>query len=95
MYGILISAGSLLLENLVKTLIGKVVLSLLIYGILSVVLPHLLSLVPAVGPIVSQLTNVDPKIAYWLNFFRFPTGFAMIVSAYFTRFIIRRLPLVG
>jgi len=95
MYGILLSAGSLLLENLVKTLIGKVVLAGVFYGVIAIVLPHLLSLVPAYQPIVDKISNVSPGIAWWLVFFKFPQGFAMIVSAYFTRFVIRRLPMVG
>jgi len=95
MYGILISAGSVLLQSLLSTVFGNVILSLLVYGLLGVLLPHLISLIPAVGPLVAQLSNVDPGIAFWLTFFQFPTGFAMVISAYFTRFIIRRLPFVG
>ncbi len=39
--------------------------------------------------------SVPSSVWYFLNLIEFPMGFSLIVSALLTRFIIRRLPVIG
>lgn len=53
-------------------------------------------------PVPDFITNLGPTWAalgsgtmYFLDVIQFDVGFPMLLSAYFIRFIIRRLPVVG
>ncbi|EPD1512537.1 DUF2523 family protein [Klebsiella pneumoniae] len=39
--------------------------------------------------------QLPDSVWFWLNLFQIPTGISMMVSAIITRFIIRRLPVIG
>ncbi|ANF73836.1 hypothetical protein A6046_07385 [[Haemophilus] ducreyi] len=43
----------------------------------------------------SLMSQIPPDIAYFLGFFKLDVGIQSMLSAYTSRFLIRRIPLVG
>lgn len=40
-------------------------------------------------------TAIDPSVWYFMNIFEIPFGITVISSAYFLRFLVRRIPFIG
>jgi hypothetical protein len=69
------------------------VLSLLLAG-----LAALINDIPAPGfftDAAGWISSVPPLVAYVLQTMQIGTGMVIIVTAYTTRFLIRRIPLIG
>ncbi|OOF58373.1 DUF2523 family protein [Rodentibacter myodis] len=69
-----------------------------LYFIVAEFTPILIDLIGANGIIsnISQLFNGLPTMAlYFLSLLKVGTGMQIIFSAYITRFIIRRIPVIG
>jgi hypothetical protein len=69
-----------------------------IFGLMAIVIPYAITLIaPHIG--VAGLTNtfaVIPSGVWWvLDLFNLAYGMPIVISAYVTRFLIRRLPLIG
>lgn len=52
-------------------------------------------LLPDAGPLGAALASIPCDVWYWLDLFAFSAGLPAVISAVLTRFIIRRLPIVG
>ncbi|WP_250116872.1 DUF2523 family protein [Pectobacterium quasiaquaticum] len=58
--------------------------------------PVLLSLINVSPlPLVELFSQLPDSAWFFLNLFQVPTGIALMVSAIVTRFIIRRIPIIG
>ena len=48
-----------------------------------------------VGGLNSAFSAVDPGVWWWLDAFNAVAGIPLLISAYVSRFLIRRLPVIG
>lgn len=39
--------------------------------------------------------DIDPGVVFFVEAFELPAGIAIILGAYFVRFLIRRIPIIG
>ena len=53
------------------------------------------NLIPSASSVNGPLANIGAGTWYFLNVFMITQGLSMLVSAYATRFVIRRLPVIG
>lgn len=55
----------------------------------------LLPMLPGVSSLTSAFSAVGPGVWFFLDLFKVPFGVSLCLSAMATRFIIRRIPLIG
>lgn len=95
MFGILVSAGVRLLGFVLSSFIIKFV----VFGALMLIVHSFFDLVSHMIPtsyrLNSVLGSIPASVWYFLDLFNIGAGFSAITSAYATRFIIRRLPVIG
>ena len=91
-----------LLWPIVSWLLREVVLRFVILGAiflaLSVLVPMAVGfLTPWLGTsgLSSAFTGLSSGVWYFLDFFNLGYGVPLMISAFVTRFLIRRLPLIG
>jgi len=53
------------------------------------------NILPTANALSGAFRNIPPGVWYWLDLFAFSAGAQLLISAYVTRFIIRRIPLIG
>ncbi|HHB9069298.1 TPA: DUF2523 family protein [Klebsiella pneumoniae] len=46
-------------------------------------------------PVAELFAQLPDSVWFWLNLFQVPAGISMMVAAIITRFIIRRIPVIG
>ncbi|MDP1978056.1 DUF2523 family protein [Undibacterium sp.] len=97
MFGILVSAFNLVLGFLVKSVMVKFAVFFGLFFITTGFIAVLVSsgLLPSATGLNSSLSSLSPFGAYFFDLFALSTGISMVISAYVTRFIIRRIPLIG
>lgn len=97
MFGILVSAFNLILGFLIRSVLVKFTFFFALFfittGFVSVLLNS--GLLPSGASLTQALTSVSPATGYFFDLFALNTGVSMVVSAHVTRFIIRRLPVIG
>lgn len=81
-----------------RTLVVKFVILTGIFAIMAIVIPAaIVFITPFLG--VQSLTNafggIDPGVWWFLDFFALDYGVPLLLSAFITRFLIRRLPVIG
>jgi hypothetical protein len=86
----------------VSFIFRTVVIKFFIFSALFVLLTELLPIVLRllnfshfVAGMQGSMVHIPPSVWFFLNAFRFDVGVPLILTAYATRFIIRRLPVVG
>jgi hypothetical protein len=97
MYAILVSFGWTLLSWLIRTVILKFVIFAGIYLVVSSFLPVLIGqVIPSGdGGLSGALAGLTPGVWYFLDLFRADVGIPMVCAAWASRFIIRRIPVIG
>lgn len=95
MFGILLSALNVVLGFIVRSVLVKFVFFFGLYFITSEFIPVLVGLLPNSNALSSAFQSLPSSVAYFLNMFMVPQGITMIFSAYVTRFLIRRIPVIG
>lgn len=95
MFGILLSALNSVLAWVFRSLLIKFVLFFALYIITSEFVGFIVALLPGTGAVDDALSGIGATTWYFLNVFEIQAGVAMVVSAYATRFIIRRMPIIG
>jgi hypothetical protein len=58
-------------------------------------IPYLAPLLPGASEIQQAFAAQGAGIWYFLELFHVPTGVSLVVSGLLTRFIIRRIPVIG
>ncbi|OKP02014.1 DUF2523 family protein [Xenorhabdus eapokensis] len=95
MYGILLSALNAILGYVLRT----VVIKFIVFGALYLVVKELMSVVVELLPKstnIQSLFDLLPDSSwYFINLFQGTLGVSLVVTAWFTRFIIRRIPIIG
>lgn len=95
MFGIIISAFNSAFAYLLRTVIIKFVVFSAIFLVVKELFSALTSILPT-SIDIQQLFDALPDSAwYFLNLFQITVGVTSVISAYFTRFIIRRIPFIG
>lgn len=95
MFGIFLSALWTILGWLARSVLVKFVLYFGLFFVTTEFIQEILSLLPTSGAL-SQAFNAIPSSMWWLmDMMQFNTGVPMVVSAYLTRFILRRIPIIG
>lgn len=100
LFGILLSALQSVLGFVLRSVIVKFVLFYGIYFVVREFVPALTSYGFFSGSgkasaLSSALNSVPSSVWYFLDLSNFSMGVSMVLSAYVTRFIIRRIPLIG
>jgi hypothetical protein len=99
LFGILLSALRTMFGFLLKSVIVKFVtffaLNFVVREFMEVVVAWGLVPTGKAGQINSALAGISPAIWYFLDLFAAASGISMVISAYATRFIIRRVPVIG
>lgn len=95
MFGILVSAFNVVLGFVLRSVIGKFFLFFGLYFVTTEFVPVLLGMLPDAAGVQTAFSTLPPGMAYFLRVFGIPQCLTMVLSAYVTRFIIRRIPLIG
>lgn len=83
---------------LVREVIVKFVVLSALFAVMAFLIPKVIDLVlPWVGgsSLTAAFAGIPSGVWYFLDFFQLGYGVPLILSAYVTRFLIRRLPFVG
>jgi hypothetical protein len=97
MFGILLSAGNALLAWLVRVVVMKALIFGVLLAITTAASSYLLTKLEA-----SPLANLETSLGqlgsgtlWLLGILRMDVGLPLLLSAHFTAFAIRRLPVIG
>lgn len=81
---------------LLRSVVMKFAVMFGLFFIVQEFAPVLLSLINVSPlPLVELFSQLPDSVWFFLNLFQVPTGIALMVSAIVTRFIIRRIPIIG
>lgn len=98
MFGILLSALNAVLGTVFRQVFQILVVKFVLYTVLFLIATVFVSLIqqagilPTVAQVQAGLSNIPPSVGYFLDMFNFYYGASLVLSAYATRFIIRRIP---
>ena len=97
MFGILISAANVALGFFLRSVVAKFFLYFALYFFVTEAVSLLQSahLFPTAASLAGAFGAIGYDVWYFLDLFAFSYGAPLLVSAYVTRFIIRRLPIIG
>jgi len=95
MFGILVSAFNTLLGFLFRQAVLKFIVFTILLLVVRELFSALSSLLPKSTNIQDLFNELPSSVWYFLDLFQAPTGITLCISAYVTKFIIRRLPVVG
>ncbi|EKF7120721.1 DUF2523 domain-containing protein [Escherichia coli] len=95
MFGILVSAFNSVLSYLLRTVVIKFAVFSALFLVVKELMGAITDLLPKSSNLQSLFDALPDAAWYFLNLFQVPFGISLVVSALFTRFIIRRLPVIG
>lgn len=95
MFGLLQSAINHGLRFVFRTAIVKFVLFFGLFYVVTEFVPVLASWLPDSANLSAAFGQQTPHVWFFLDIFEVTTGVSMLLSAWVTRFIIRRIPLLG
>lgn len=100
LFGILVSAFNSILGFLLRSVLIKFVTFFALFFIVKEFTGVLtaLGIFPGSGQannLSSSMSGIPASVWYFLDLFSFSTGVSTVISAYATRFIIRRIPVIG
>ncbi|MFM0731097.1 DUF2523 family protein [Paraburkholderia sediminicola] len=97
MYGILISAFNVVLAFVVRSIIGRFFAYFVMYFITTEFVAVLQSsgILPSASSLAGAFGNIGTDVWYFMDLCAFSYGVPLLISAYVSRFIIRRIPVIG
>ncbi|MBC8787633.1 DUF2523 family protein [Pseudomonas extremaustralis] len=95
MFGILLSAGNALLGWLVRGVLVKFVVMVALYWIVAELVGVMASWLPTGAGLTSAFGGISAATWYFLDLFAFSNGVPLLIAALVTRFLIRRIPVIG
>jgi hypothetical protein len=95
MFGILVSALNVALGFLVRGVIVKFGIMFAAWYLVLELVSALVSYVPGSASITAALSAFPPSLWYFLDLMRLDIGIPLMLAAFTTRFLIRRIPFVG
>jgi len=79
----------------VRSILVKFLIMFVLFFVMSELIPVLASMLPDSTNIKALFDLLPDSVWFYLNYFNVPTGITMVLSALLTRFLIRRIPLIG
>lgn len=95
MFGLITSALNTLLGFVFRTLVIKFVVFFALYFVVQELVKEMAQWLPHSTDLITLFTSLPDSVWYFLNLFLLPQGVGMVLSALLTRFIIRRIPVIG
>lgn len=95
MYGIFLSALNSILAWVFRSLLVKFAVFFGLYFITTEFVSLIVTLLPDGSSINGTLSGIGSATWFFLDTFKIEAGISAVVSAYATRFIIRRIPVIG
>lgn len=94
-FGPVLSALFSLAGWLVRSIIAKFFLFFGLYFVTTEFMVVLLPLLPGAARLTEAFSQQAPGVWYFLDLFKVALGVSLVLSALVTRFIIRRVPILG
>jgi uncharacterized membrane protein len=79
----------------VRSVLVKFLIMFALFFVMSEFIPVLVKLLPSSTNLKDLFGLLPDSVWYFLNYFKVPTGITMVISALLTRFLIRRIPIIG
>lgn len=95
MLQLLISFANLLVGFVFKKAVIKFLVITAIFLVVEELSKVLLTYIPSLTGLNQYFALIPNDLWYFLDLMAFSTGFPMILAAYATAFLIRRLPVIG
>lgn len=95
MFGILASAFNVVLGFVFRSLIVKFVLFFGLFFITTEFISVIGGLLPTGASLSGALGGIPAGVWYFLDLFNVSLGIPLLLSAWVTRFTIRRIPIIG
>ncbi|EFC1694659.1 TPA: DUF2523 domain-containing protein [Escherichia coli] len=95
MFGIMTSVLYGVLGFLLRSVIVKFTVFFALYFIVQEFVPLILDMVNRQLPLLALISNIPDSLKYFFSVFKVIDGINIILSAFVTRFIIRRIPVIG
>lgn len=97
MFGIVLSALNVALGFVFKSVLIKFVLFFGLFFVVTEFVQVLAdsSLLPKASDLNGVLVGIPSGVWFFLDLFNFSLGLPMVISAMVTKFIIRRIPVIG
>lgn len=95
MFGILVSALYSVLGWIVRSVLVKFVAFFALFFITTEFVVLIVPMLPGATALQQAFSIQAPGIWYFLDLFKIGFGISACLSAYVTRFIIRRIPVIG
>lgn len=95
MFGRVLSALFSFAGWFAKSVMVKFVVYFALFFITTEFIALLVPLLPGASELTSAFSQQAPGVWYLLNVFQIPLGVSLCLSAFVTRFIIRRIPVIG
>lgn len=97
MFGIFLSAINAALAWLVRSVLVKFVIFFALFFVVTEFVAVLVgNLLPSGdGGLAAAFSAQYAGVWYFLDLFQIPLGVPLVLSAYVTRFIVRRIPVIG
>jgi len=95
MFGILLSALNTVLAWVFRSLLVKFGIFFALYFITSEFIQLIVTLIPDANAVTGMFSVIGSGTWYFLSVFQITQGLSLVVSAYATRFVIRRIPVIG
>ena len=95
MFGIFLSALNSVLGWVFRSFLVKFGVFFALYFITSEFVGLIVQLIPNTSSVSGTMSAIGSGTWYFLNVFQVTQGLSLVVSAYATRFVIRRIPVIG
>lgn len=97
MFAILVSAANVALGFFLRSVVAKFFLYFALYFFVTEAVSFLQSsgVLPSASSLAGTFGSIGNDVWFFLDLCAFSYGAPLLVSAYVTRFIIRRLPIIG
>lgn len=95
MYGLILSAFNFVLGFVFRTLVIKFMVFTALFLIVSEFVPVILNMLPDSTNLVELINQLPDSVWYFMNLFSVIAGLKIVITAFLTRFIIRRIPIIG
>lgn len=95
MFGILLSALNVVLGFVARSVLVKFVTFFALFFITTEFVAVIANILPNGNALGNALGGIPSGVWYFLDLFNVTAGIPLLLSAWVTRFIIRRIPVIG
>src|SRR5690606_10877424 len=95
MFGVFVAAFNYFLSFIFRAVVFKAVVGMVIFFVVALLVDILFSYLPNWLGFADLFDGFPPQMWYFLDLMAFDFGAPLILGAYTTRFLIRRIPFIG